>query len=406
MSAVAEKPGPLRQTWAAIDNYWFRLGSPTALGVYRIATGFLAFANLFLLAFDWDTWFSERGYIPSWIGRTWLGPNPSLWYGGAFTIPRINLLSGVTDSRIAIAFYALLMISALTTMLGIWTRASTIFLALGMVSLQHRNPVILHGGDSVVRLAVLYLALSPCGQACSLDRLLGLWKGDESHAPVKAPIWSQRLICYNVALIYFTTVWLKYYGGLWRNGTATWFPARLAEFYRFPVPGFVNQLPMVRITTYGTLMVEFAMGTLVFFRPARKYVLLAAVLMHAFIEYSMNIPLFSFLMITSYITFFDGEEVSGWATRVGTRMRGLHVTVRLPKGMRLTPRAVALLDSLDPFKLVHYLPGESDRWEAETHGGRAIPAAWAIASRSLGAWIFAWIPGAMDRLLAKGLVAD
>ena len=82
------------------------------------------------------------------------------------------------------------------------------------------------------------------------------------------------------------------------NGTATWYPVRLAEFYRFPVPSFLNDLPIVYLTTYGTLIVEFSLATAVFFRPLRKYVLLAGVLLHGFIEYSMNIPFFSFLMIS------------------------------------------------------------------------------------------------------------
>ena len=50
-----------------------------------------------------------------------------------------------------------------------------------------------------------------------------------------------------------------------------------------------------------------------FFRPLRKYVLIAGILMHGYVEYSMNIPLFSYLMVSTYICFYDGEEISAWS---------------------------------------------------------------------------------------------
>jgi hypothetical protein len=132
-------------------------------------------------------------------------------------------------------------------------------------------------------------------------------------------MWPQRLIAYNLALLYFTTTWSKWFGGLWKSGDATWYPARLHEFDRFSVPDFVNQYPMVKVTTWGTLAVEFALGTLVFFKPLRKWVLLSGIALHMWIEYSMNIPLFAFLMTTSYIVFYDGEETAAWWDRLKAR---------------------------------------------------------------------------------------
>jgi hypothetical protein len=395
----------IRSFLKATEEYWFGFGSATAMGVFRILIGTLAFVNLVLLGMFWDSWFSETGYVPNWIARMWLGPDVPLGLGTEVLVPRMNILSGITDPRITIPFYIATMVFALLTALGLWTRLSTILLAIGVVSLHHRNAAILHGGDTILRVAVLYLAIAPSGRACSLDRLIGLWRGKVSHAPVKVSLWPQRLVSFNVGLLYFTTTWHKYFGNLWRDGTATWYPARLPEFYRFPVPEFFNDFPMVKVSTYGTLAVEFAMGTLVFFQPLRKYVLLAAVLMHSYIEYSMNIPLFSFLMISTYVCFFQGEEVAGWATRVGQRLRRFHVNVYLPQGRRLKPNAVAFLDSTDPFKLIHYLPGDRPEWRAERHDGRPMSPVRATWTRSLGAWPIAWIPGLWGRILNRATEA-
>lgn len=398
MSESVEEP---KSFLKSVDDYWFGHGSPVTLGLYRILLGALAFVNFVMIGAYWEAWFSERGYVPAWLAQVYFYPWVKTGIGD-LELPRINLLNGITDPRITIPFYVLVTLSALTTALGLWTRVSTIVLALGVVSIQHRNGIILHGGDTVLRVMVLYLALSPCGKACSLDRLIGIWKGRIAPTPVSVSLWTQRLITFNVALVYFTTVWLKYFGSHWKSGIATWFPARLPEFYRFPVPGFVNEFPFVYVTTYGTLLVEFSLATLVFFRPLRKYVLFAGVGMHLYIEYSMNIPLFSFLMISAYLCFYEGDEIVGWSKRVGARLQRYAAVVRYPLGSRLRPNAAAFLSSTDPLGLVTYEHGTETKWTAaRAKDGKALSPVFGSWSRSVGSWGFAWIPMIWKRLLEQ-----
>ncbi len=387
----AEEP-LLRQ----FDRWWFGYGSATSLGVFRILMGFIIFLNLLSLAIDWSSWFGERGFVPAWLGQAWLGRTQELW---GMEVNRLNLLGGVTDPRMALGAFIVTTLAALMTSIGLFTRFSAYVLAILFVSLHHRNAAILHGGDTVMRIGAIYLAVSPCGRACSLDRLLRLRKGEADESETMS-LWPQRLVQYNTALIYFTTVWAKSFGDKWLNGTATYFPARLAEFYRFPVPSFANDFPLVYLTTYGTLLVEFSLATLVFFRPFRKYVLLAGVALHGFIEYAMNIPLFSALMISCYVCHFDGEEISAYCKRLGERLRGkLGLEVSLPAGARLSATGARFLDAVDPLGLVAYVPGE--RWEARTANGGAANPFWAAAFRSPGAWIFLALPGAWRRMVVE-----
>lgn len=282
-------------------NRWmFGYGSPVAFGLFRALMGSLIFINLVMVGIDFDAWFSERGYVPWQVAERWLGN------------PRFDLIGGVTDTRIVAAFYVLVTVAALFTALGLFTRPASIITALGILSLHHRNPIILHGGDTVLRACAVYLAVGPSGAACSLDRWLKLRKGKAPAIPEMVSMWPQRLVQYQVAVIYVTTVWAKWQGSHWRDGTATWYPTFLREFERFPVPEFMRHQPVLAITTYGTLLTELALGTLVFYRPFRKWVLLAGLLMHGYIEYSMNIPLFAFAMCSMYVTFYDGDEVSTW----------------------------------------------------------------------------------------------
>jgi uncharacterized membrane protein YphA (DoxX/SURF4 family) len=359
--------------YRTIDAWLFAWGSPVPLGLLRIAVGFLAIFNQLFLTFQYREWFTENGFTPRWVAILWLGDYPKL---GPVEVPRIDLLSHVTDPRISFAFVAVTVVLSVLLMLGLWTKPVSILLALGITTLQHRSPAILHGGDTVIRLLVIYLAFSPCGLACSVDRLVGLWKGKIAPGPVVAPLWTQRVIQINLAIIYLTTVWIKWGGSQWRNGQATWYPSRLQEFERFWVPEFMRQFPMVWVTTYGTILVEFAMVSLVFYRPYRKWILGMAVMMHLYIDYSMNIPLFSWLMICQYICFYDADEIRGWAGRVGQRLSRWRMQLPLPDQR---PGEMAAIEATDPFDLVTFVPGESP-------SPRQMRQAW---FRSPGAW---WLP--------------
>lgn len=395
-----------------LDQYWFGHGSPVTLGVIRILIGFWALTNFLMIAIDFDAWFSERGYVPHDLS---IMKMPSLSevttvFGIPihlpFQIPRVSLVNffGLgTSTPWMLVVYIVTVLAALTTMLGLWTRVSTILLALGTVTIHHRNGFIVHGGDTVLRVMVLYLAIAPCGLSCSVDRVLGLWKGRIKPGVPMVSLWVQRLIAFNVALVYFTTFWHKMKGHLWRDGTATWFPARLNEFDRFWVPPFLENPPFIYLTTYGTLATELALGSLVFYKPLRKWVLLGGLLMHAYIEYSMNIPLFAFIICSCYVAFYSGEEVTEWANRLGQRFKKFQVRVWTPAGKSLSPGPAATLQAMDPLGLVSYTDGAAETWEAKSLDDKPISPAKASWTRTLGAWPIGWIPGVWKRILDSSL---
>ncbi len=404
------------KTWLKnLDEYWFGHGSPVALGVVRIFIGFWAVVNFLMISVDFDAWFTEQGYVPHSIAMRKMpdisGVSTVFGYPLMlpFDVPRINILGyfGLGESTpFAIFLYVLTVIAAITTMLGLWTRVSTIILAVGMVSFHIRNGFILHGGDTILRVMTLYLVMAPCGLACSLDRVIGLWKGRIAPVVPTVSLWSQRLMAYNVAIVYFTTFWHKMRGDMWRDGTATWYPARLNEFDRFWVPPFIESPPFIYISTYGTLAIELALGTLVFYKPLRKWVLLAGLGMHAFIEYSMNIPLFAFLMCSCYVVFFSGEEVTQWFRQLGKRFHKHYVRIWTPAGGQIAPGPATALEALDPMGMVAYNQGSASDWTARNLYEKEVPPIKASWTRSLGAWPIGWIPGMWRRVLNASLIAS
>ncbi len=310
--------GYIRSSWKGFDNWFFGHGSPVALGLFRAVFAGLVFVNLAFILIYFKDWFSQSGFVPSSLGAQNMGPRVEAF---GQSIPRLNVLGSVTSDSITLAVYLATMLAALLTSLGLWTRISSILLAVGLVSMHHRNGLILHGGDTLMRVSVLYLALSPCGAAVSLDRFFARKKGLAPAIPLMISLWPQRLIQVQIAIIYLTTFWHKMGGHFWKNGTATWYPIHLNEFDRFPLPGFTETAIFTSLTSWGTLAVELSFATLVFAKPLRKWVLLAGIGLHAFIDYAFNIPLFSYLMITMYIAFYEGEEIAGWWDRMKSKFR-------------------------------------------------------------------------------------
>lgn len=286
----------MKKIFAELNNAIFGYGSPLPMCVFRILVGTLALIDLLMLTATFGDFFTEKGLYPVWMSERYTEG-----------IARIDLLAGVTDPTVTRVIFALAMLSALLVAVGLFTRVSSIALYLLVLTIHHRSGDILNSGDWLLRLWIFSVAVAPAGAMLSLDAWISRRKGVEVVPEVS--LWPQRLVQIQLAIVYLTTVWQKWGGELWRNGTATYYTQHLGEFERFPIPGFMDNMLMVRLSTYGTLIVELSLATLVFYRPARNWVLLAGVAMHLYIDYSMNIPLFQYVILSGFIAHFTGPEL-------------------------------------------------------------------------------------------------
>lgn len=302
----------LRNVRTAWNEFWFLPQPPTAIALYRILFGLTVLAYGSLLAPDVLVWLSDRGVLSLATSR--------------LVVPgfQLNLLAILPHGdEWVIAFFVTFMVAALTLTLGLWTRTSALLVFLGLVSIQHRNALILNSGDTFLRLAAFFLMFSEAGSAWSLDRIRRLRRGQEAGPPPLGAPWAQRMIQLQLALVYFSTFWWKSQGSTWVDGTALYYTSRLEEFWRFPVPYLFEHLWLIKLATWTSLLIEFALATLVWFRELRYWVLGAGVCLHLGIEYAMNIPLFAWIMITAFTTFLDSNDlhaVTAWCRRQWARL--------------------------------------------------------------------------------------
>lgn len=206
-------------------------------------------------------------------------------------------------------------ISLFTSMIGLFTRTSLIVALILMTSFHQRNIWLLSSSEMLMRLVTILLIVSPCGHSLSLDSFLGRYF-PQFRKKKTWPVWALRLIQIQISVVYLWTVWHKLQGDTWLNGTAVYYATRLEGMANFSIPFLMNSMIFLKLATWGTLLVETALGTLIWFKKYRKAVIYSGVLFHLGIEYVMSIPFFEWYMMALLVNFFTPEELKAFVMRV------------------------------------------------------------------------------------------
>ncbi len=275
------------------DRLFFGKTEPRRLAALRIAFGILALLFLVELYPEREIWFSDFGLLQS--------PNAVTWqriFGGWLPF------SGLYDPALAGAILLGGAWAAVGMILGIWTRITVPVTAFVVWAIQGRTYYVLHGGDQLVRVILVFLAFSDCGRVWSLD---SRFAARNQSDPV--PAWPLRLIQLTVFNMYFASVLFKLRCPTWLDGTAVGFSLQLREQARWVAPAWIAQKPWVLLMTYGTLFTELGLALMVPFRKLRWIFIPLGISLHLGIEYSLNIPHFSLAAMATYFAFWNPKSV-------------------------------------------------------------------------------------------------
>jgi len=362
MSRVA----PAR-AWKALlyswNDFFFTPQSPTPVALYRILYGLLIVADLALLHGDWLTWYGAHGLVSIDAFRKMSG----------YVSLNLFLIMPPGDLWVRAFFWVFLLFAVFLTV-GFLSRFSSWAVFLCLSSIQRRNWYILHSGDTLLLVMGFLLLFAPAGAAISIDRLLRIWRGKDGVDVQPCSPWVQRMMQIQTAMLYFSTFCWKTVGSDWVNGTALYYTTRLVEFQRFPVPILENGL-VIKLATWSTLVVEFAMGVLVWVRKLRYWILLLGVCLHLSIEYSMNIPLFQWTAMAGYVTFVDPADLSrawAWLRRYLARWFGDTVDVIYDGASVGSSRLANVLRAADIFGRLKFI----DRHSSEARAAWPVLAGW------------------------------
>lgn len=285
---------------AAWDRFWFTPIPVLPLAIFRICLGLLALGFAWLIYEDLFVWFGADGIIPAPATQQW---------NGKISLNLLNIFPN-SDQWLHVFFW-IFVLAAFCLTIGFCTRISATIVFLALASFHHRNVLILNSGDSFMRLSCLWLIFSDAGKALSVDCFIksGSSKADWAGIDALSNGWAQRMIQFQVCFVYAHAFYTKIFGELWQQGIAVYYSSRLEEFARFPLPYVFDNLVLIKLLTWGTLALEFSMFTLIWVKPLRYPIILMIICMHIVIDWTMNIPQFEWLMISSLILFAYPEDV-------------------------------------------------------------------------------------------------
>jgi hypothetical protein len=105
------------------------------------------------------------------------------------------------------------------------------------------------------------------------------------------------------------------------HGTALFYVYHLDEFRHFPLPFCFFYPAVLRLGDWLALALEFSLGALIWVKELRYILLGLGLLFHLWLEYSLNIPLFQWDILSGYILFLAANDILRLSSRIQTRIR-------------------------------------------------------------------------------------
>ncbi len=213
----------------------------------------------------------------------------------------------VSSDQAILIGWAVLLASAIALTLGWHSRVAAVLVFVLILSFLHRDVWVFNAGDSVVRIIALFVALSPCGTALSLDqrRRTGSFWSAQSR-----PLWPLRLMQVQLSIIYLSSVLIKLTGQSWPQGTAVSYALRLVDMQRLPSPDWLTRNALLmNVATWAALATELAIAVLVWNKRLRPWVLAAGAAMHLMIDIGIIIGIFSYAMFVLYLAWVPPDTV-------------------------------------------------------------------------------------------------
>ena len=293
----------LPQLFDAWNTFFHAEVSCATLVIFRIAIGFLLMANVLLLLPLINDYFSADGLWPTavWMRQT---------RGSRFCL--LSLMPPTTN-----AFRLLLLVHFVASvgfLAGFQFRLCSVIVFLTLVSIHHRNSYILSSGDTLLRLLIFFTCFSDANGGLSVDA----WRAGMSLSEfATTDPWPMRLMQIQISIVYLRTVFWKLRGKMWWDGTAAWYPLWVEAYVRYRPPGWMLKPVLIRIATWGTLVEEIAMGTLIWIREFRYTMLVTGIVFHLMLDLIMNLQFFSWIMICSLLLFVFPEDADRCLVQIG-----------------------------------------------------------------------------------------
>jgi hypothetical protein len=278
------------------------------LELVRIAAGAVVLLWGLILLPDAADFFSQER-----LGRQPAGGLPLAWLSSSPLMARLNV------GAVAVAGAML--------MFGWRSRAASVVVLVGMLSLHAVDPGVFNSGDRLLLNVALFLALSPLGATTTL---MSRCRSEVMRAP-KLELWQVRMLQLQLSTIYLATVVHKLSGETWTQGRAGFALFRHEDLFRFvgiPI-AFADSLAMSVLVSFGTLVIEVAVAVLIWVPQTRRLAVIVGVALHLAIEALIIVGFFAPAMALLYLAFTPPDTANQWLDQAVIRLR--HPWLRRPR---------------------------------------------------------------------------
>lgn len=301
----------LERAWDAIVNFFWAPTDARPYAATRMAFAFAALFNWCEMFVRRESLFGPHGMIDGDIVRRAVAGQP---YFSVFYYARSD--AAVT----AVFLLALAGIVALGA--GFFTRVAALVVYVFHVSYSHFDFAVLHSWDALLRIYSFLILISPTEAVWSWDQRRAARKGKPFEPPA---IYGLRLMQWQLAVVYVSTVWLKVPDVNWRNGRLLSF-FQMSMYSRFPDSTLLVKYEVLSdLLTFGSLAVELSVVFLLWSRRWRWVGASLGVSLHVGIALTSRLTVFSLCIVAPYFAFFeaaDFDRATAWLQAQAQR-RGL-----------------------------------------------------------------------------------
>jgi len=248
-----------------------------SLGLFRIALGTYVFWDLLDRGRFLEAHYTDFGVYPrdavveKWSEGTYW---ERLW---AFT--SFHMASGELAWQAFL--FVVTAVFALALIVGYRSRGSAFLCWVMALSLQNRNPHVLHGGDQMIRQLLFWSMFLPLGARFSVDGLCAVQKAYKVPVSTVVCSFGSVGLLLQTAFLYWFTVLLKSAPQWHAEGTALYYALSLEHYQTVQGRFLLNFLPVFawKLGTWATMALEALGPCLMFFPKATERIRVLVVLL-------------------------------------------------------------------------------------------------------------------------------
>lgn len=283
--------GSLLRAWFTADL--------RSLAAMRIATAALVLWDLGQRSVDLAAHYTDSGAVP----RAAILAQPD-WPDRL----SLHLLGGSTGAQALLFLLAAAL--AVLLLVGWRTRTVTVASFVLLVSLQTRNPVVLFGGDTMLKMLLFWGIFLPWGRLLSVDGRRATSRSGPLPAGVSVCTTGTAAAMLQIGIVYLFAAAAKT-GPEWRTELTALYYALSVEEYVGPVGAMLYERPgLLRALTFWAFWVEALTPILLFFPLRTRAVRIAGLLIVAALQVgigaAMRVGFFPVANLVALLVFVPG----------------------------------------------------------------------------------------------------